>query len=71
MAQRREGKFFVLEEDTNFDTRFEEHQDFVESLEKQKFIKIKTIEGNRFTNPFQDIWTNPEKTHHVYLKHQW
>ena len=69
MAQKREGEFFVLEEDTNFDTRVEEHQDFVESLEKQKFIKIKTIEGNRFSTPFQDIWTNPEKTHHVYFVH--
>ena len=69
MAQRREGYFFVLEEDTNFNTRFEEHQDFIEVVKQREFIEIKTIEGNQFSTPFQDIWTNPEKTHHVYFVH--
>ena len=41
MSQKREGFFSVLEEDTNFDTRFEEHQDFTEILEKKEFLKIK------------------------------
>ena len=69
MAQRREGEFSVLEEETNCDTRFEEHQFFVETMEKKEFIKIRTIEGNRFSTPFQDIWTNPEQTHQVYFIH--
>ena len=69
MAQRREGYFFVLEEDTNFNTRFEEHQDFIEVMKQREFIKIKTIEGNQFSTLFQDIWTNPEQTHHVYFVH--
>ena len=69
MTQRIEGEFFVLEEDTNFDTRFEEHQDFAEILKEKEFLKIKTIEGNRFSTPFQDIWTNPEQTHQVYFVH--
>ena len=69
MSQKRKGQFSVLEEDTNFETRFEEHQDFVETMEKKEFVKIKTIEGNRFSTHFQDIWTNPEQTHHVYFVH--
>ena len=69
MSQRREGEFSILEEDTHFGTRFEEHQDFAEILKKKEFIKIKTIEGNKFSIPFQDIWTNPEQTHHVYFVH--
>ena len=67
MSQRREGTFYVLEEDTNYNSRFDEHEDFVEALVKKKFIKIKTLEGNRFSIPFQDIWTNPEQTHQVYF----
>ena len=69
MSQKRKGQFSVLEEDTNFETRFEEHQDFVETMEKKEFTKIKTIEGNRFSTHFQDIWTNPEQTHQVYFVH--
>ena len=67
MSQRREGTFYVLEEDTNYNSRFDEHEDFVEALENKKFIKIKTLEGNRFSIPFQDIWTNPKQTHQVYF----
>ena len=69
MSQKKEGLFYPLEEDTNFDTRFEEHQDFVEAMEQKEFLKIKTIEGNKFSTPFQDIWTNPEQTHQVYFVH--
>ena len=69
MNQKRQGLFYVTDEDTNCDSRFEEHQDFVESLEKLKFTKVKTIEGNKFSTPFQDIWTNPEQTHQVYFVH--
>ena len=67
MNHKRDGFFSVLEEETNCNTRFEEHQDFVETKEELKFIKIKTIEGNQFSTPFQDIWTNLEQTHQVYF----
>ena len=70
MTQRRQGKFFVLEEDTNYDSRFDEHQEFLETMEKLEFSKIKTVESNRFSIPFQDIWANPEQTHQVYFVHE-
>lgn len=69
MNQKRKGKFWVIEEDANYESRFAEHKDFIDTMEKKGFIKIRTIEGNRFCTPFQDIWTNPEKTHQVYFIH--
>lgn len=66
MSQKREGEFFVLE-DEEYDSRIEEHQEFVETMQRHEFTNIKTLKGNRFSIPFQDIWTNPEQTHQVYF----
>ena len=68
MSQRREGEFFVLE-DEEYDSRIDEHQEFVETMQRHEFTNIKTLKGNRFSIPFQDIWTNPEQTHQVYFVH--
>ena len=69
MNQKRKGKFWVIEEDANYESRFAEHEDFIDTMGKKEFIKTRTIEGNKFSTPFQDVWTNPEKTHRVYFIH--
>ena len=66
MSQKREGKFYVLE-DEEYNSRIDEHQKFVETMQKHEFTNIKTLKGNRFSIPFQDIWANPEQTHQVYF----
>ena len=66
MSQKREGEFYVLE-DEEYNSRIDEHQKFVETMQKHEFTNIKTLKGNRFSIPFQDIWANPEQTHQVYF----
>ena len=62
MSQKREGIFYVLDEDIT-------HKSFLRTMGRRDFIQFKTIEGNKFSTPFQDIWTNPEQTHQVYFIH--
>lgn len=69
IKQRRDGFFMVLEEDTNYKTRIDEHKRFVRTMKRRGFIKVETIPGDDETTPFQDIWLNPERTNRVYFVH--
>ena len=69
IKQRRDGFFMVLEEDTNYKTRMDEHIDFERAMEEEGFIKVETILGDDETTPFQDIWLNPERTHRINFIH--
>jgi len=69
IKQRKDGFFMVLEEDTNYKTRIDEHKRFVRTMKRRGFIKVETIPGDGETTPFQDVWLNPERTNRVYFVH--
>ena len=69
MNQRREGLFWVIEEETNYESRFAEREDFAKRMKELEFTKVKTVETNKFSTPFLDIWLNPEQTHQVCFVH--
>ncbi|MGF1487531.1 MAG: HEAT repeat domain-containing protein [Prochloraceae cyanobacterium] len=67
--QKQDGFFMVLREDTNYETRLDEHQDFKRAMEEEGFINVETIPGDGKTTPFKDIWLNVQKTHRIYFVH--
>ena len=67
MSQKRQGAFYILDE--YYEDYVEDHREVAKGIEEEEFTRIRTIEGNKFSTPFQDIWTNPEQTHYVYYVH--